>query len=309
LKKILIYRNSSLGDFINASPAIKLIKELNPDSKIYFASQKKNTVGFVTPNLIPIKKKFIDQFLFYEYNFLSILFFLIKIFKIKFDKLYYLNEYKFKSKEKRDFLLFKLFRIKKMYGFDKGNFDYSKFNETFYLCKIVKNDISKKEISYSGIFKKNRFIKKKYITISLGGRNIRKSWNLKYWEFLVNKITKRFPNLNIKIVGSTNELYNANIICKINKNKITSICGKTSINLLFKVINSSSYHISHDDGTMHVASIFNKPGTAIFGITSKKGKWYPMNPKLRIFYPNKNINEIKPNFVFNKIIYDLKNLR
>ena len=44
--KILIFRVASLGDFIHSTPAIKLIKQNNPDAKIYFASQKKNSEGF-----------------------------------------------------------------------------------------------------------------------------------------------------------------------------------------------------------------------------------------------------------------------
>ena len=92
-KKILIYRNSSLGDFIHATPAIKLIKEQNPDAKIYFLSQKTNDAGFVTPNLIPLKKKIIDEYIFFQNNFLSMLFFTIKIYIKRFDKFYYLNEF------------------------------------------------------------------------------------------------------------------------------------------------------------------------------------------------------------------------
>jgi len=298
-----------MGYFIYATPAIKLIKELNPHSKIFFATQKKNNVGFVTPNLLPLKKNIINEFIFFNYNFFSIIFFLIKIFLTKFDELYYLNEYKTKTKERRDFLLFKFLRIKQMYGFDKGNFNYLKFNETFYLCQIVKNDFKNSKISFLDIFKSYKKKKKKYITISMGGRNSKKSWDFEYWKLLIKKIVNKFPNLTIKIVGSKNEIANAKIICKINKLKIINMCGKTTINSLFKLINSSNYHISHDDGTMHVASVFNKPGAIIFGLTSYKGKWCPMNKKLKIFYPKKSINETKPSHVFKKICIDLKKLR
>ena len=38
---ILIHRVCSLGDFIHATPAIKLIRKKNPRAKIYFSSQQK----------------------------------------------------------------------------------------------------------------------------------------------------------------------------------------------------------------------------------------------------------------------------
>ena len=78
---------------------------------------------------------------------------------------------------------------------------------------------------------------------------------------------------------------------------------------LFKLINSSQYHISHDDGTMHVASVYKKTGAVIFGLTAPKGRWFPLNKKQKIFYPKKDINEFNPDYIFKKIYYDLKNLR
>lgn len=313
--KILIYRVSSLGDFIHSTPAIKLIKQTNVGAKIYFASQKKNSIGFVTPNLLPIKKKIIDEFIFYNRdNYLSLLIFFTTIFRKKFDKLYYLTEFTTKSKEKRDYLFFKMCRIKKMYGFnlkgkntDEKRNNYIKYNETYYLCKTVNKDIKLNQISYSDIFCMNKNSNEKCITISMGGRNIKKTWQFKNWEILIKKIVNKFPKLKIKIVGSKNEIPNANIICKINKKQITNTCGNT-IKSLFKLINSSQYHISHDDGTMHIASVYNKPGVAIFGIVAPKGKWFPLNKKQKIFYPKKNINEINPYQVFKKVSSDLKKL-
>tara|TARA_A100001011_G_scaffold349246_1_gene387679 strand:+ start:455 stop:1411 length:957 start_codon:yes stop_codon:yes gene_type:complete len=314
--KILIFRVSSLGDFIHATPAIKLIRKKNPGAKIYFSSQKRKSVGFVTPDLLPFKKKIIDEFIFYSNNYLSLLFYLIKIFKKKFNKLYYLNEFKTKSREKRDYLFFKICGIKEMHGFnlkgknnDNERHNYIKFNETYYLCRTVDKNIKNNQISYSDIFENKKSVNEKYMTISMGGRNLEKMWKFKNWQILIQKIVNNFPNLRIKIVGSKNEITNANTICKIDKKQIINMCGKTTVKSLFKLINSSQYHISHDDGTMHVASVYNRPGAIIFGLTASKGKWFPLNKRQRIFYPKKNINETKPNYIFKKIFSDLKKLK
>ena len=45
---------------------------------------------------------------------------------------------------------------------------------------------------------------------------------------------------------------------------------------------------------MHVASVYGRPGAAIFGLTAPKGKWFPLNKKQKIFYPIKDINEFNP---------------
>ena len=46
-----------MGDFIVSLPAINIIKNINPNSKIYFASQISKKIAFVRPDTIPIKKK------------------------------------------------------------------------------------------------------------------------------------------------------------------------------------------------------------------------------------------------------------
>lgn len=308
MKKILIYRNCSLGDFIVSLPAIKMIRDVNPDAKIYFASMKKEVTGYVTPNLLPLKKKIIDKFIFFKYNPLSILNFLLKIREEKFEKLYCLNEYLSNIRRKRDFLIFNLLGIQKLYGFKYEKYNYKNFNETYYLCKRVNENINKKNISFSNLIKKNKFKNYNYITLSMGSRDPNRGWKMDYWESLINDISRHFPNLKIKIVGSKNDIENANKIKKINKKKIINICGKTSVSLLFKVINNSSYHISHNDGTMHVASVFNKNGIAIFGLTDPRGKWFPINKRQKIFFPKKHVNDTKPSLVFKKIYYDLKKL-
>ena len=306
MKKILIYRNCSLGDFIVSLPAIKIIKEENQNSKIYLGSQLTNDVGFVKPNLIPLKKKIIDKYIFFQHNFFSIIKFLKIIKKNKFDKIYYLNDVTSKLRLKRDLLIFSLLGIKKKYGFKIEKYNYNKFNETYYLCKRVNSKIKKKDISLTNLIKINKNVKqKKYVTISLGGRNPNKRWRINYWVTLIKAISKIFPNLLIKIVGSKNEIDTAKKIQKINKMKIINMCGKTKIDTLFNIINCSSYHISHDDGTMHIASCFQKYGVAIFGKISEKGKWYPSNTNQKIFFPKNNVNDTKPNRVF-KFVY--KNL-
>jgi len=309
LKKILIYRTCSLGDFINTAPAIKLLKKKYPNSLFYFVCQKRRSVGYVYPNLLPFKKKIIDKYIFFENNFLGIGKLFYKLKNLKLDLIYNFNEFSTLYRAKRDFIFFKSTGARKLIGFKNKDFNYKNNNETYHLCKIVKKNIKKSEISFSGIFEKVSKTNKKYITISMGGRNPEKSWNNRNWKSLVQIIVKKFPNLKIKLVGTINDIDNANNITKISKNYITNMCGKTSVKSLFKLINLSAYHISHDDGTMHVASTFNKPGAVIFGLTSHKGKWKPMNNKLRIFYPKKNINETKPDDVFKRIFIDLKKIK
>ena len=306
MKKILVYRNCSLGDFLVSLSAIKLIKAKYPNSKIYFSSVKSKVDGVVTPDKINIENRLIHKFIFFDYNIFSLINFYFKVKSKKFDSIYYLNEINSNLKLKKDYFFFKLTGAK-IFGFDKENYDYEKLNEEYYLCKRIDKNINKEKIIK--LFKpNNRITNSKIITISLGGRNKKKIWLKQKWICLIKQIINHFPNIKIIIVGSKNEKEISEEVSCLNKQRIINLSGKTSINKLFKIIKKSSYHISHDDGTMHIASMFRKKGAAIFGITSERGRWFPSNKNLVIFYPNRNINQINPFRVFNSIKNDLKKI-
>ena len=67
-----------------------------------------------------------------------------------------------------------------------------------------------------------------------------------------------------------------------------------------EIINKSKFHISHDDGTMHVASIFNKKSIAIFSTLTVRFRWFPDNKNLNIFYPKNSVKETEPNWILKK---------
>ena len=309
-EKILIYRHCSLGDFIVSLPAIKLIRDNHPNAVIYLGCLTIEKMGYVRPHQIPINTGLIDKFIYFERSWFSYLRFLIEIKKKKFNKMYYLNEIPSVIKLKRDLFLFNLSGIKEKAGFEKIKYNYDKFNETYYLCKRIKKKISKKDITFKNLINNSTNKSKlNYITISLGGKSDLKKWNIKNWIFIVSKIIIKYPNLKIKIIGSKNEKKMSEQITILNRKKIINLCGNTNIRQLFDIIDSSKYHISHDDGTMHIASTFKKKGIAIFGITSEKGRWFPSNSNQKIFYPKKHINQIKPEKIINFIYRSLDSLR
>tara|TARA_B100000989_G_scaffold292197_1_gene267714 strand:+ start:4110 stop:5030 length:921 start_codon:yes stop_codon:yes gene_type:complete len=306
LKKILVYRNCSLGDFLVSLSAIKILKAKYPESNIYFSTVKSKVDGIISPDNIKIEKGLIHKFIFFSYNIFSLINFYFKLRAEKFESIYYLNEINSYLKLKRDYVFFRLIGTK-LFGFNIENYNYEKFNEEYYLCKRVDKNVSKEIILK--LFKSNKKIKKsKIITISLGGRNKKKKWQKQKWKCLIKQIISQFPNLKIIIVGSKKEKKISDEISLLDKKRIFNLSGKTSIDKLFEIIKISSYHISHDDGTMHIASIFQKKGVAMFGITSEKGRWFPSNRNFTIFYPNTDINQINPFRVFNLIKYDLKKI-
>ena len=319
MKKILIFRNSSLGDFTVGIPAIKIISKKFIDHEIYYLSLQNSAKGTVNANKILSNKDFIKEYIFINKNELSVfrsIKLVKKIRKYKFEKFFYLNENTSKIKLFRDFIFFSFCSIKKIYGFKFFKMpNYAEGNESFHIAKRVDNNIGIKNIknllknSYK-INKRSQFLTlrkflskknyKKFITLSHGQRNPIKDWGLKNWKILLKNIFYYYPSLKIVIVGSKIEYEKAERLKRIKFKNIINLCGKTNIKELMEIVNKSRFHISHDDGTMHVASIFKKKSIAIFSNIQARGRWFPTNSNSIVFYPEVSMEEITPNLVFKQ---------
>ena len=321
MKKILIFRQSSLGDFIVGIPALKIIRKKFINHKIYHLSYRHTIAGAVNPDSILNNNKPIDEFIYIEQKdrtFIGLIKLIIKLRKYKFAKLFYLNETERISKFQilKHLLFFSLCNIKKIFGFDlKYKANYVEGNESFHLARRVDNNVKRKEIKryLNNLYKINKYSQnltlkkilpnkylKKFITISYGQRNIQKDWGLKNWKMLLNKIIYYYPSLTIIIVGTKIEYQRGKNLKKIKSSNIINLCGKTNIKELIEILNKSKFHISHDDGTMHIASLFSKKSIAIFSNLDSEGRWFPENTNLNIFYPKISIKKISANLVLKK---------
>ena len=184
-KKLLIYRNCSLGDFIVGIPSYKIIKDLNKNHKIFFLSLYNNDLSSIKPSEIDLKYNPINKFIYFKKikinNFINFIKF---IRKFNFDKLYYLNESRSITKTFRDYLFFRLCNIQKLEGFDfyksfKLIFNLKKTEKEMYnLISRTKITITKNKLNKYYFFSlkyKKYYSKKKYITISFGGRSQKKN--------------------------------------------------------------------------------------------------------------------------------------
>tara|TARA_Y100001958_G_C21156821_1_gene491664 strand:- start:196 stop:1116 length:921 start_codon:yes stop_codon:yes gene_type:complete len=298
---ILCFRNSRLGDFLISVPTLKLIRNQNKNCKIYYLSDRSEIYKSLPKYLG--KEKIVDQFIFYENNFFSIikLFFLLKTFNFK--TFYYLQEKSSFYRELRDYIFFSILNFDKKYGFFKKKRNYKKFNETLQIIYRTNENISKNEI-YDLLkikLKKDKpHFNFKYITISIGGFSQPKLWRIDYWTILLKLILSNF-DYKIIILGTSKDKKNANLLCSINNKKIMSLCGKTNLDELLNLIKFSKTHITNDNGSMHAATLFQKKTICLFNNHDSIGKWHPLNKNAIILRNNNGINFIKPTKVFIKL--------
>jgi len=324
---ILVYRNSSLGDFIQAIPSIYFLKKKYEGANIFYLSH----LSRINPAPIDdiLKNKFlVKEFIFFEGNFRKItnILNLIKLLKSKkINKIYYLSRYSCFQRLVRDFFFFKLvFPFKKINGiFDIKN-RYK--NETLYLAKKINKKIERADIlkiNLKNVVKKIKiqkkisesyFLNKKYITISVGGKNIStgsnkksKKWKMSRWLKLIELILKNYKNLFIVITGTKEELNYFSFNSTILKNtRVINLINKTSVEQLAYLINSSLLHLCHDDGSMHLSALLKKKTLAIYHNHDYENRSNPISKDFFIIRDKNNINNISIYRVYKKVIKILK---
>ena len=106
----LVFRSNSIHSRC-LNHISNLTKSFNPKSKIYLASQIPVKKPHVKPSHIPLKKKLIDKFIYFNYGKINFVKFLNIIKKNNFEKIYYLNAFESKKKLIRDYLIFSIYMI------------------------------------------------------------------------------------------------------------------------------------------------------------------------------------------------------
>ena len=304
MKKILCYKNSKLGDYLITLPTIRLIKK-NIDYKIYYLTVKSKFYKNLPQTLE--KTKVVDEFIYFNNNLLDKLKLIFFLRKKKFDEFYYLQEKSNLFREFRDYFFFNLLKIKKINGFFLKQDDYLKNSETIQIAKRVNKNITNKDIDKLGNIERlldKPIYNKNYITISIGGFSQPAIWNLNNWSILIKLILNRF-NYKIIIVGTKYDQNKANFLSRLNKKKIINLCDKTNIKDLINIIKFSKYHITNDNGSMHIATLFKKKTICLFNNHDPIGKWYPVNRNAIILRPKKGVHLINSYKVFNRLIQSI----
>ncbi len=301
MKKIICFRNSKLGDYLVSIPALELIRKKNPKCKIYYLLAQ----NYFSPDLPKYieKNKIVDEFIYFKHNFIGQLKLIKNLRKKKFDKFYYLQEKPNLFRETRDFLFFQLLGISKMYGFFEKKLNYRNYNESFQIARRVDKNINQNELNKLTRLK-NKISKPiynfKYISLSIGGFSQPEIWKVENWTILANLVIKKF-GYKIIILGTKKDIKNASIISRKNKIFFISLCGETDVNQLINIIKFSHLHITNDNGSMHIASLFSKNTICLFNNHDPVGKWYPTNKNSNVIRSSRGVNKINPYQVFKKL--------
>lgn len=285
MKNILIVKPSALGDVIQATCILPVIKQHYPDAKISWFVFERNQD-------IVVDHPLIDSVFIAHKN----LFHLIKqLRRVDFDAVIDLQGLL------RSALIAFFSGCNRRIGFANGRemsplFYTEKYDIPIesvhavdrYLLLLEKLGMPKpKEVQFPLPIKdehrnriKQMFKREKIITIGPTARWPSKCWPESSFAALANKLIEK-TKAKIVLVGAPNETAIINNVIKAMQHDGIDLCGQLSLMEIAALLERSSLFVGNDSALMHMASATKTPTVAIFGPTDPK-RTGPYNPLAKV---------------------------
>lgn len=292
--RILIVKLSALGDVIQTLPALNLLKRVYPDSEIDWIVEERNAELLLEH---PYLKK---VFLFRKDFFKSPSKFLNFIRTLR--KNQYTAVIDFQGLLKSAMLTF-FTKSKYKMGFSNSregsplfyNVKFSPFDPELHAVKryllLVKNTVnfltpkttfsfSEEEILYHHPLVEKEppiNLRRPFLLFIPGARWETKLWPLSYWKSLLELSSELREKYDFYFIGSAKEREIKLWAEEMEKafSGVFSWVGKLSLKEVAYLMQRAAFVVSVDTGTMHLASLLNRPVLALFGPTSPRrtGPW------------------------------------
>lgn len=293
---ILFIKFWGIGSIVLTSPAVRKVREANPDSKIFFLTLNSNYE-------ICRELRSADEIITVDISkpgaFISDFINKTKMLRnINFDSVYDFEFYTYFSA-----LVISLLKCRRSFGFDnlKNNrkmlfTDTILFNDHIHtkdnFLHLVNADESVSSLNFAhqefpdlkSISNNSNGLMKIVVNVNASKLAYERRLPEKNFIEIINHITEKF-RFKVFLTGSNNETeYVKSIFSNIkNKDLVTDLSGKTSVNELTALISSSCCLITNDSGPLHIASALNIPVIAFFGPETPV-RYGPLSNKSLVFY-------------------------
>ncbi|OGS21273.1 MAG: lipopolysaccharide heptosyltransferase II [Elusimicrobia bacterium RIFOXYA2_FULL_39_19] len=303
---ILIFKLSSIGDILMATPSFSAIRKTNPDSKIVILTGLwSKEIIINNPNIDEIIA--IDENIFWNKRIFQIIKLYFKLKSYNFQKVYQMHWSPFFN------LFFKLLAIPERTGFNRNNkgffltktVDYTEGKKNITTIqsyiKLADNEylkypdnpqifLTQEETSWAKNFLAKHNIKPSCIlgVAPGGGKNPKtfmpsKRWPIEYFTKLSQMIANKNDCFLIVFGGDSDKDLSANITKHIANTNLINLTGQLSLKQTAALMAHCKLVISNDSGLLHLAIASGTKTVSIFGPTSPYDK-FPKNDNNTFFF-------------------------
>ncbi|MHC4741323.1 MAG: lipopolysaccharide heptosyltransferase I [Planctomycetota bacterium] len=341
LQNIMIIKPSSLGDIVQALPALSALRKSFPDARINWlvrpelASLIENHPHLT--QIIPFDRKFLGKAWFHPSAFRALLSLFSRLRRAGFDAVF-------------DFQgLFRTASLARISGCRQrfGLASARELSRIFYTHRVRKPEDSPHVVDYymnlvraagatstdvefvlptnaaaeksaAEILATCNLTSKSYAVLVPGSAHADKCWPIDRFGELAEKLTADHK-LSIVATGSPSEAPLVESLVRSADTPIINLAGRTSISELIALLRSATLVVSNDTGPGHIASALGTPIVMIFGRSNparvapyhKDNAVVAIDPKGRGLLPNStnpihNIRLITVEEVYQKALLQLK---
>lgn len=294
IKKILVFRFSSLGDIILTTPLLKILRKNYPDAQIDYCTKKSysdllkynpavsrvlevsDDMDFAELRLL--KKTLINE----KYDLVIDLHNNLRTFYLRLSLRLGTYVVVFKKYSFKKFLLvkFKINRMKDLPSIAQRYIDTIKHiidvNTIELTPEIKTNDYAKEEADkiISGL---NIPANSKLICIVPSSKHFTKTYPAENYIDLINKFDRN--KFSFILTGKGTDKNNIDRIKSETGENVFNLCDKLSLPELYEVMKKCNLVISGDTGPMHIAEAAGVPIIMLAGSSVKEFGFYPINEK------------------------------
>ena len=124
----------------------------------------------------------------------------------------------------------------------------------------------------------------RFMVATVGTKVSVNDWGSANWKESLKKISLRYPQLGLALIGSLDEREGAEIAASEWRGPKTNLCGRLTPRESAAVIREAIMYAGHDTGPMHVAAAMGIPCVAVFSARNPRGIWFPWGERHRIIY-------------------------
>lgn len=310
-KPVLIFRTGSIGDTIVALPALRHIKNSQPDRKLHILTNFPVTSsGKACPLSQVIDGSGVaDNYIEYPTGKLGLmgLFRLISLIRsIAPTTLIYLMPIRTRFQLLRDWFLFKACGISRIIGLKFSRSSQTRLHDPHHerweheaqrLARLISDlgpinldtpqswDLALSSTDRDQAHQHlGELSESTFIAMSIGTKVDAKDWGEPNWLNLTNRLTNTYPGVGLILVGSQDEFDRCEKVAQLWRGPVVNLCGKLSPRASAAALDMAILFVGHDSGPMHLAAAVGTPVVAIFSARNKPGEWYPWGVQHQVLY-------------------------
>ena len=313
-KRIAIFRFGYIGDTIVALPALRVVRSLYPEAKIYYMTKETSRAKIEPGTEVLHQGTLYDDVIYYRggRNFFTSSIERVRSLRDlkakRIDTLIYLPSFRTPAQIKRDKIFFRAAGIKNIIGL-KGykTADYHPKGKPLPMVpkesqvllrhlqldgvasedpSLIRFDLDlsdrEREEAVAWLNGQTGLMADAEVVIGIapGSKMSSKRWPISRFEEVVRCLDQRY-RANFVVFGSAREAELCKQIASVPRHGVNA-AGDLSVRGSAAVFEHVDMYIGNDTGTMHIAASAGVPCVAIFSARDWPGRWYPHGTGHRI---------------------------